>query len=224
MNTFLCFPETISADLEKVLSELGYEFQKISDLQAINVLEPRDGWFGAIIDTCVNEQKAIDICRELRNRDTKIAPVILIVQGGLIARLDTLDDLFDEFIAQDAQFQEIKFRIRSSVKKFGRDIQSPIISYGPLALNTETYQAIVGGRHLDLTFMEYELLRFLASNPGKVFTRDTLLTRVWGYEYLGGARTVDVHIRRLRAKLGEEHAGLIETVRSVGYRFGRIHW
>ena len=72
--------------------------------------------------------------------------------------------------------------------------------------------------------MEYELLKFLAQNPGRVFTRETLLSRVWGYEYYGGARTVDVHIRRLRAKLGEQHAPLISTVRSVGYRFGESRW
>ncbi len=72
--------------------------------------------------------------------------------------------------------------------------------------------------------MEYELLKFFATHPGKVFTRETLLSRVWGYEYYGGARTVDVHVRRLRAKLGEEHANLIQTVRSVGYRFGQPRW
>ncbi len=82
----------------------------------------------------------------------------------------------------------------------------------------------MGGRDLELAYMEYELLRFLAARPGKVFTRETLLSRVWGYEYYGGARTVDVHVRRLRAKLGEEHAHLIETVRSVGYRFGPGTW
>ena len=81
-------------------------------------------------------------------------------------------------------------------------------------LNLETYQAAIAGQPLDLTYMEYELLKFLAQHPGKVFTRETLLSRVWGYEYYGGARTVDVHIRRLRAKLGEEHANLIQTVRS----------
>ena len=87
-------------------------------------------------------------------------------------------------------------------------------------LNFETYQAMIGDRPLDLTYMEYELLKFFVTHPGKVFTREQLLSRVWGYEYYGGARTVDVHVRRLRAKLGEEHAGLIQTVRSVGYLFG----
>src|SRR5690606_19284983 len=106
----------------------------------------------------------------------------------------------------------------------GRGARPELVEYGDLVLNLETYQAVVAGRPLDLTYMEYELLTFLASNPGKVFTRETLLSRVWGYEYYGGARTVDVHVRRLRAKLGEEHAGLISTVRSVGYRFGQSRW
>ena len=99
-----------------------------------------------------------------------------------------------------------------------------MVEYGALILNLETYQATIANQPLDLTYMEYELLKFLAQNPGKVFTREILLSRVWGYEYYGGARTVDVHIRRLRAKLGEEHANLIQTVRSVGYRFGQSRW
>ena len=102
--------------------------------------------------------------------------------------------------------------------------EADLIEYGALALNLETYQAAIEGTPLDLTYMEYELLRFLAARPGKVFTREDLLSRVWGYDYFGGARTVDVHIRRVRAKLGEEHASLIQTIRSVGYCFGRSHW
>ena len=99
-----------------------------------------------------------------------------------------------------------------------------VISYGPLRLNVETYQAMVDERALDLTYMEYELLRYLTAQPGKVFSREVLLSEVWGYDYYGGARTVDVHVRRLRAKLGEEHASLITTVRSVGYRLGQASW
>ena len=99
-----------------------------------------------------------------------------------------------------------------------------IITYGPLSLNVETYQAMVAGRALDLTYMEYELLRYLTAHPGKVFSREILLSEAWGYDYYGGARTVDVHIRRLRSKLGEEHAKLIATVRSVGYRLGSAEW
>jgi DNA-binding response OmpR family regulator len=110
------------------------------------------------------------------------------------------------------------------LRNAGRPSRPELVEHGDLALNLETYQAVIAGRPLDLTYMEYELLKFLATHPGKVFTREALLSQVWGYEYYGGARTVDVHIRRLRAKLGEEHAALISTVRSVGYRFGQSRW
>ena len=98
------------------------------------------------------------------------------------------------------------------------------VRLGALTLNTETYQVVVAGTLLDLTYKEFELLRFLIQRPERVFTRSDLLQQVWGYDFYGGTRTVDVHVRRLRAKLGEEHAGLIQTVRSVGYRFGQSRW
>jgi DNA-binding response OmpR family regulator len=77
----------------------------------------------------------------------------------------------------------------------------------------------IDGRPVDFTYMEYELLKFLATHPGRAFSREALLSRVWGYDYYGGARTVDVHVRRVRAKLGQEHAARLKTVRSVGYRW-----
>jgi len=86
-------------------------------------------------------------------------------------------------------------------------------------MDEATYAARLRGRVLDLTFKEFELLKFLAQHPGRVFTRAQLLQEVWGYDYFGGTRTVDVHVRRLRAKLGPEHEALIGTVRNVGYRF-----
>ena len=93
------------------------------------------------------------------------------------------------------------------------------IRSGDLAIDEATYTARLRGRVLDLTFKEFELLKFLAQHPGRVFTRAQLLQEVWGYDYFGGTRTVDVHVRRLRAKLGPEHEALIGTVRNVGYRF-----
>jgi DNA-binding response OmpR family regulator len=95
-----------------------------------------------------------------------------------------------------------------------------VVVFKDLELNTLNYQATLASNPIDLTFMEYELLRFLVENPIRVWSREQLLSKVWGYEYYGGARTVDVHIRRLRSKLGEERASWITTVRSVGYRFG----
>ncbi len=93
-----------------------------------------------------------------------------------------------------------------------------MLQLGPLRLDLESYRVVVAGRPLDLTYKEFELLRFLAERPGRVFTRPSLLRQVWGYDFYGGTRTVDVHVRRLRSKLGPEHEHLIGTVRGVGYR------
>jgi DNA-binding response OmpR family regulator len=150
--------------------------------------------------------------------------LLLIVSQACLAELELREDLFDDFVLADATAEEVEARLTHLFWRTGRGKNLDLIVYGPLALNLETYQAAIQGRPLDLTYMEYELLRFLAAHPGRVFSRETLLSRVWGYEYFGGARTVDVHVRRLRAKLGEEHAHLIDTVRSVGYRFGSVRW
>jgi DNA-binding response OmpR family regulator len=167
---------------------------------------------------------AFALCRSLRKRDIPLEPVLLVVAASQVPGLELREDLFDDFLVSPARSSELDARLKHLFFRTGRGTRPELIEYGPLALNLETYQAVCAGRPLDLTYMEYELLKFLASHPGKVFTRETLLSRVWGYDYYGGARTVDVHIRRLRAKLGEEHANLISTVRSVGYRFGETRW
>jgi DNA-binding response OmpR family regulator len=151
--------------------------------------------------------------------------MLVLVSGAQLADLDLRDDLFDDFCLSPFHPVEFEARIRHLLWGSGEAIvRADLVEYGDLVLNLETYQATIAARPLDLTYMEYELLKFLAQNPGKVFTREILLSRVWGYEYYGGARTVDVHVRRLRAKLGEEYASLIQTVRSVGYRFGQSRW
>ncbi|HEY2792677.1 MAG TPA: winged helix-turn-helix domain-containing protein, partial [Micromonosporaceae bacterium] len=94
-----------------------------------------------------------------------------------------------------------------------------LVRAGELTIDHDTYAARLKGRPLDLTYKEFELLKFLAQHPGRVFTRDQLLREVWGYDYFGGTRTVDVHVRRLRAKLGSEYESMIGTVRQVGYKF-----
>jgi len=150
---------------------------------------------------------------------------MLLVTGAQISDLELRDDLFDDFCLAPFHPRELEARLRHMFSRAsGSTTRADLVEHSGLVLNLETYQASFNGNPLDLTFMEYELLKFLAQNPGKVFTREMLLSRVWGYEYYGGARTVDVHIRRLRAKLGEEHANLIQTVRSVGYRFGQTRW
>ena len=128
----------------------------------------------------------------------------------------------DDVIVHTAGPAEVEARIRLAI---GRRAVAAVaeapdeIRSGELAIDEVTYSAKVRGRTLDLTYKEFELLKFLAQHPGRVFTRAQLLQEVWGYDYFGGTRTVDVHVRRLRAKLGPEHEALIGTVRNVGYRF-----
>jgi DNA-binding response OmpR family regulator len=164
------------------------------------------------------------LCRSIRSGDVNVEQVMLLVNGGQLASLELRDDLFDDFCLTPFHPAELEARLTHMFWRSGQGARSELIEYGPPAMNLETYQAAIDGRPLDLTYMEYELLKFLGAHPGKVFTRETLLSRVWGYDYYGGARTVDVHVRRVRSKLGEEHAGLIQTVRSVGYSFGQSRW
>jgi DNA-binding response OmpR family regulator len=162
--------------------------------------------------------EALVTCKSLRRLEPPFAPIMLVVPRTRLDELSLRDELFDDFVAVPLDPGELAARLRHLLAAAGTRIPAHVLERGALSINVATYQATVAGRALDLTYMEYELLRFLAANPEQVFTRETLLSRVWGYEYYGGARTVDVHVRRLRAKLGEEHAHLIQTVRGVGYR------
>jgi DNA-binding response OmpR family regulator len=224
MEPLFVFPDPPPPGLAQALDRSGYPFRTITSSEHAARIEPDDGWSGAIV--CADEQPddAFSVCRTVRKRDIPLAPLLLLVSSPQLDDLELREDLFDDFCVTPFQTRELEARLQHLFWRTGRGTRPELIEYDDLVLNLETYQAAIGGRPLDLTYMEYELLKFLATHPGKVFSRETLLSRVWGYEYYGGARTVDVHIRRLRAKLSEEHAQLIQTVRSVGYRFGRSKW
>jgi DNA-binding response OmpR family regulator len=224
MEPLLVFPDPVPPDVAQGLDLGGYPWKAVSSVESAARLEPEDGWAGAIVCADTDPEAAFALCRSLRKRDIPLEPVLLVIESAQLADLELRDDLFDDFVLAPVRSIELDARLKHLFFRTGRGTRPELIEYGPLALNLETYQAAISGKPLDLTYMEYELLKFLAAHPGKVFTRETLLSRVWGYDYYGGARTVDVHIRRLRAKLGEEHANLISTVRSVGYRFGETRW
>ena len=213
MEPLLLYPDPPQPALVQALELGGYPWKAVSTGSQAQQAEPEDGWSGALVIADADPEGAFALCRSLRKRDLPLEPL-----------LELREDLFDDFCLQPFQPAELEARLKHLFWRVGRGTRPELIEYGPLVLNLETYQAAIGGNPLDLTYMEYELLKFLGSHPGKVFTREVLLSRVWGYEYYGGARTVDVHIRRLRAKLGDEHANLIHTVRSVGYRFGQSRW
>ena len=224
MEPLLLFPDPPNLELSQALDHGGYPWKVVSSADGAVRDEPDDGWAGAIVAADTDAEAAFALCRTLRKRDVPLDPLLLLVNGGQLTELDLRDDLFDDFCLLPVRGPEFEARLKHLFWRTGRGTRPELVQYGPLVLNLETYQAVCAGRPLDLTYMEYELLKFLSSHPGKVFTRETLLSRVWGYDYYGGARTVDVHVRRLRAKLGEENAALIQTVRSVGYRFGEARW
>ena len=135
--------------------------------------------------------------------------------------MDALDGSLqaDDFIIPPYRPVEVALRIQRLIKRSRPDDAVAPLKNGELTIDLARYEVTLSGRRVDLTFKEYELLRFLAASPGKVFTRETLLNRVWGYDYFGGTRTVDVHVRRLRSKIETTTGSFIETVRNVGYRF-----
>jgi DNA-binding response OmpR family regulator len=143
---------------------------------------------------------------------------LALVSPEQLAALDPTAGL-DDFVLRTATAAEVAARIRQALWRKARVDARHLLRRGDLVIDLASYRVFVGGRPVHLTYKEYELLRFLAANPGRVFSREELLNKVWGYEFYGGTRTVDVHVRRLRAKLETGHQVYIETVRNVGYRF-----
>jgi DNA-binding response OmpR family regulator len=146
-----------------------------------------------------------------------LPPIIVVLDEDVVGRF-RLESGADDFVMSSASSAEIAARLTAAAVRAGLGDERTVLRAGDLTVNPENYQVYVRGRPLDLTYKEFELLKFLAQRPGRVCDRDLLLREVWGYDYFGGTRTVDVHIRRLRAKLGPEHEALIETIRNVGYR------
>lgn len=157
------------------------------------------------------------LCRLLAGT-ADLAVVAVVTEGGLIAVSG--DWGLDDILLPTTGPAEIDARFRLSAARHAApgDPGETLLTLGDLVIDEETYVARVKGRPLDLTYKEFELLKYLCQHPGRVFTRAQLLQEVWGYDFFGGTRTVDVHVRRLRAKLGPDHEALIGTVRNVGYK------
>jgi DNA-binding response OmpR family regulator len=172
-----------------------------------------------LVDARHDLMSARQLCQLLRRAGPQAPVLALMTEGGLAAV--TAEWGADDVVLCSAGPAEFEARLRLAI---GRQVSAvptapDEIRSGELFIDEATYTARLRARVLDLTFKEFELLKFLAQHPGRVFTRAHLLQEVWGYDYFGGTRTVDVHVRRLRAKLGAEHESLIGTVRNVGYRF-----
>jgi DNA-binding response OmpR family regulator len=168
-----------------------------------------------LVDAAENPGPGHAVLRALLEHHTA-APIVVLIERRDLERF-AWDEVADELLLPGAPAAEIRLRLAMLRRRSGPP-SSSTVQLGALVLDLDTYRVTVQGRPLDLTYKEFELLRYLAERPGRVFTRPSLLREVWGYDFYGGTRTVDVHIRRLRAKLGPEFEGLIETVRGVGYR------
>jgi len=172
-----------------------------------------------LVDARGQLPRARSLCRLIRATGVGVPLLLVTTEGGLTAV--NVEWGVDDVVLTTASPAEVEARLRLVTERLAaaRDDVSPLIRNGDLVIDETTYTAKLRGNALDLTYKEFELLKFLAQHPGRVFTRGQLLQEVWGYDYFGGTRTVDVHVRRLRAKLGGEYEQLIGTVRNVGYRF-----
>ncbi len=160
--------------------------------------------------------EAAEQTREIKR--VKTVPVIVLVPREVLRNINGHLEI-DDFVLQPCDVTELTMRMKRLLQKAKRTEAGELVTCGDLVLDLARCQVTVSGRLAELTFREYELLRFLLHNRGRVFTREALLNKVWGYDYFGGDRTVDVHIRRLRSKIEDPNHTFIETVRNIGYRF-----
>ncbi len=214
MATVLMLTSTEASEVLPSLALLSHRVKTIPAEPAALVRAPATDV--VIVDARTNLLNAKALCRILTTTGMSTALLAVVTEGGMAAVNQEWD--VDDIVLHTAGPAEVDARIRLLASR-GRSSSEPdMISSSGVVIDESSYQAKVNGRPLDLTFKEFELLRFLAGHPSRVFTREQLLSEVWGYDYFGGTRTVDVHVRRLRAKLGDMES-LIGTVRNVGYRF-----
>jgi DNA-binding response OmpR family regulator len=213
-------PGSAPADVVPALALLGHRV-RLCPMEASALLDapPADA---LLIDARRDLVGARGLARLLRTTGTTTPVIAILTEGGLAAV--TSDWGIDDVVLADAGPAEVEARLRLAAGRLASTAavstnNDGVTRAGDLVIDETTYAAKLKGRPLDLTFKEFELLKYLAQHPGRVFSRAQLLQEVWGYDYYGGTRTVDVHVRRLRAKLGVEHEGLIGTVRHVGYKF-----
>ena len=200
-----------------LLPSLEYLDHSIEDITVEEGLtRPVSGCDVVLVDGTGDLRRAAAACRSL-SLDERGRPVCLVIgEGGLAALKLTWG--FDEWLLPGASPVELETRLRLIIDRTSLEQGQRAASVGDLVVDEDSYQVRLRGRPLDLTFREFERLKARASAPNRGVTRDLLLQEVWGYDYFGGSRTVDVPVRRLRAKLGPEYESMIATVRGVGYK------
>lgn len=208
-------------DTSRLLAELGFSPHRVA---ANGTLRPPDGESCApalalVLANGLERPSCAELCARLAADDELgEVPVIVALASDVLGEGIGVAE-GHELLVEPFSAEELRARIARARRAVNGIDHDEVVRVGSLEMNLATYQVAIDGRPVDFTYMEYELLKFLVTHPKRVFSREALLSRVWGYDYYGGARTVDVHVRRVRAKLGSEHAARIKTVRSVGYRW-----
>jgi DNA-binding response OmpR family regulator len=208
-------------DTSRLLAELGFSPHRVA---ANGTLRPPAGDHRApalaiVLASGLEQPSCEELCARLAaDEDLGEVPVLVAMDSDRLAEgLGVAEG--HELLVEPFTAGELQARIARARRAVNGIDHDDVVRVGGLEMNLATYQVAIEGRPVDFTYMEYELLKFLVTHPKRVFSREALLNRVWGYDYYGGARTVDVHVRRVRAKLGSEYASRIKTVRSVGYRW-----
>jgi hypothetical protein len=207
--TIAVHPSDPNPLVEEALLMLGREHVVVEE----DELTAHPEWSCLLVDLGDQPARRLRLARPVAEAGV---PVVVIVPSDRLLLLEQ-ETWPADFAIDVASPIEIRIRLARAI---GEQEVSDELEHEDLVLDLATYQATVGDDPIDLTYMEYELLRYFVEHKGRVWSREQILQQVWGYDYFGGARTVDVHVRRLRAKIGEERAHWITTVRSVGYRFG----
>ena len=214
MAQLLILTSVVEGDVLPALGLLSHRVRTIPAEPASLVNAPSSDL--VMVDGRGDLASARALCKILTTTGITVPLVLVLTEGGLTAV--SADWGVDDVLLETAGPAEVDARIRLVTGRVAQQQTGSKIQASGVVIDEASYSAKVHGRPLDLTFKEFELLRFLATHPSRVFTREQLLSEVWGYDYFGGTRTVDVHVRRLRAKLGDLES-LIGTVRNVGYRF-----
>lgn len=215
MAELLVLSSTHQGEALPALSLLSHSL-RTAPLEPTALLQLRDA-VAVVIDARAELARARAVCQVITSTGLEVPSLVVLTEGGLAAIGP--DWGVTDFILTTAGPAEVEARLRLLARPPERTNVEEQISAGELSIDSSAYTARIRGKSLDLTYKEFELLKYFSQHPAKVFTRAQLLQEVWGYDYFGGTRTVDVHVRRLRAKLGPEHDAMISTVRHVGYRF-----
>ena len=214
----ICPEEAALKRLKGYFVKRGFQVTAVRSDDLTRLEEIKERFNIGVLDATGTGRLADAVAQVQSRQACKELPLIAVIKEPHLKEITFVSGLQD-FLIAPADPEVLETRVRLVLKRLNHTVPGTGIEIGKLRLDVDRYEVTLADEPLELTYKEFELLKFLATHPGRVYSRDQLLNQVWGYDFIGGTRTVDVHIRRLRAKLGPKYAALIDTVRNVGYKF-----